>query len=776
MPANVEFVVNGRTGVEGFAQGGIYKECVSITVKDTTTGIPPYPNWSIPAGTWIYVAPALWDDNYRAKWQLGGAPDFDPVWAIEYQAIAGLYSMNLINIDAKYKNMQAKIRIFTPSQFLIEIEYLAVADTHNFLFPYTYQPQQLWIKQSVDNKKLNVYNTGNRVIGTRLSLDSDTWVQNDNYVQGSPWTLINYPGANNKYYLEANGKQVTGYVLGQDLKIYLRNFPQYTNCQYYAGIFRVDRLLGSSLHFNKEIYMQMAKANNTADEPFMYATSQVSRDKLKDFHGFRYEEFQSLADFTIDDSYFTSGARYRPFLVTIESGKYQSYLFDDFGEQADREAPEGSISCLGFNLDGIGLSLVSGCCFYEVPHGAEVSVQMQMDIASYEADLLLKGYGGAWADYFREVYCFESSGVRQMGSNPFPGSVDYQELGGQAIITWTFKIPESWQGQNKILNFAWVFDFGGETDHVIGYTTMHTHQGAATDIELKGPAPLPEVCAEDATITQFCFENPSASHYFFADLLADGNPTGENLILNKEADFSTAADGCFDFDYIEAEAQTEYCVNLRAWKQTTTGTPQPCTDLDLQIITIFNARRLEGALAGWVDADVKSIYIEFIDINGYTTVVNVANKASFFMPWLCKFSPTSYTGKIIRSDGHTYEFSGTFAWSPDMDVSDVTIEICTGAANQFCPNNPILSHSIVWNYNAGGQLPNKTITANFLNAGAPTIDTRQYRLNGGAWLAYTVPITVAPSWIVEFRWTLTYGAACTIELFDYLTEEACSIP
>ena len=57
MPVNVSLVNNNRQGVESFAQGGIYKECLALTTLDTS--IPAA--WPIPNGTKIYVSPALWD-------------------------------------------------------------------------------------------------------------------------------------------------------------------------------------------------------------------------------------------------------------------------------------------------------------------------------------------------------------------------------------------------------------------------------------------------------------------------------------------------------------------------------------------------------------------------------------------------------------------------------------------------------------------------------------------------------------------------------------------
>lgn len=771
-----ELILNSRAGVEGFAQGGIYKECLALSAKDGGAA------YIIPIGTKIYVAPALWDETQISREQLGSSPDFEPVWEFTFVHVAGIYYGNLINTDVKYKNMRCRIRIFTSSLFLVELEYLALADTHDFLYPYTYQPLQLWTNQSVKGKvPLNVYTTANRTIGMRVSIDSTTWVQTNYFVQGQSWKFVNYPSVDNRYFMEVNGKTANGFILGEDLKVNLRNFPQYTNSQYYAGIFRVDELLGMSMEFYDEIFMQYAKANNTADEPFEFATNTIKRTELKDFHGFRFDNFESIADFTIDADYFEAGARYRCFLIAIEGCQYKCYLFDEFGEAPVHEAIYGDIDIDSVDIDGISLNIANGSCLYDVPVCSEMVYVAKMNIASYEAALLAAGLGGSWSDYFKEAFCYISEGVNQLGVNPFPDSVEYEETGGEAIITFSFKIPEDWQGDNKIVNFVWVFDYGVNQDYITAYTSIQLHVSDDTDIELKGAALPEEICDIDAISQTLCFENPSASHDFFVDLIKDGVQTEDALITNQEADFSTAADACLDFDFEEAETETEYCLKMRAHNQTTTVTVKPCIDILIEFERqvsggeVFMALKYD--LSPWVDADVAEVVLSIAKPTSEILLqsFDLAQDEKLF-PELYFNSKNPFTLgiNVRRTDGHVY-----YVELDNVTVNEtgtiLNIDICGGSSPQYCTENPILSHTLVWNYNAGGQLPNKTITANFLNPGVYISDVRQYRLNGGAWVNYTVPITVAPSWKVEFRWEITY-ADCVIELYDCLTEEPCAFP
>lgn len=761
-------VRNSRAGVKGFAQGGIYKECIAVS-HDT----------GIAAGTKLYIAPALWDDKYRVKWQLDEGTGREPVWSFEFTTIPGTYPATLINIDNKYRNVQVKIRVFSNKLFIVYLEYMALADSHNFLTYYNYQPLNLWRRPSVDYQKLNVYNTSNRICGLRVSLSTTEYIQSEAFVQGRPWTFINYPSADNRYYLESDSKVVNGFIIGKDLKVNLRNFPRYTNSQYYCGIFRVDELLDQGLTFDDEIFLQYAKANNTADEPFDLVTNFIARNRLKDVHGFRFDNFESVADFTIDKDYFTAGGRYRCFIVCKESCQYRSYMFDEFGEIIPREIPKGDMEIDSIDLDGYSLGIGSGSCLYDVPSLCEMEYVAKMDIASYEADLLAKGITGVWSDYFKEAYCYVSEGSYQTGTNPFLNSTTYEETGGDSKIGFNFKIPESWEGTNKFINFVWVFDYkNGYVDHVVAYTSIQVHVTDQTDIELKGVAPPEEICDVDAQELEFCFENPSNTHYFELDLFKDNVTIKEDLILNKEADFSTNSDGCFDFDYPNAENEVEYCAKLRAFKQTTAAGPPPCTDLLIRVYElggVGSAHFLEWELDGWVDADVS--YVDIVIKNQFSYFhTGDINKASGNAGFPNNGLPGEIIVTIIRTDGFRYDFKAFFQAQNGKNTY-LSYDICTGIEFVFCSSvNPILSHTITWNFNAGGQLPNKTVTPVFTNPGAPTGQTKEYRLNGGAWIAYAAPLTVAPATKVEFRWELVYGTTCTIELYDCLTEEECAFP
>ncbi len=770
-----ELVLNSRSGVEGFAQGGIYKECLAISAKDGTSA------YVIPIGTKIYVAPALWHEDQVSKWQLGNSPDFEPVWEFTFTHAPGIYGGNLINSDPKYKNMKCVIRVFTSSLFLVGLEYVALADTHSFLKDYTYQPLQLFTKQSVDGKKLNVYNTANRTIGMRVSINSTTWLQSDYYVQGIPWKFVNYPSVDNRYYLEVGGKTANGFILGQDLKVNLRNFPQYTNSQYYAGIFRVDELLNQSMEYYDEIFLQYAKANNTAAEPFELATNTIKRTELKDFHGFRFDNFESVADFTIDDAYFVAGGRYRCFLITKESCQYRCYLFDEFGEANVHENIYGTIDIDSVTIDGLPVTITNGTCLYDVPVCSEMVYVAQMNIASYEAALVAAGLSGNWEDYFIGADCYISDGVNQLGVNPFVDSVEYEETGGEAIITYSFKIPEDWQGDNKVINFLWKFDFGSYQEYITAYTSLQFHVSDQTDIELKGTALPEEICDIDAIVQNICFENPSATHRFFVDLLKDGVETEDDLISNKEADFGTALDACLDFDFENAETETEYCLKMRAHKQTTSSLPAPCTDIVINFERVTNGgeifTELNFELLTWLDADVAEVVITIVKPTS-EVLFQSFNKASdsklFPEDYFALKNPFTLGVYIRRTDGFIYYVELNMV-SVNPGFTEFVLDICGSPSFQYCQENPILSHTIVWNYNAGGQLPNKTVTPVFTNPGAPISQVKQYRLNGGAWLNYTVPLTIAPSWKVEFRWELTY-TDCVIELYDCLTEEECAFP
>ena len=358
----------------------------------------------------------------------------------------------------------------------------------------------------------------------RVSIDATNFVQSDKNVQGLGWKNVNYPSPDNRYFMESGGETVTGFIQGQDLKINLRNFPEFTNSQYYCGIFRVDSLLNQSMEFYDEIYLQYGKANNTVAEPFDFAVNTIKRDKLKDVHGFRFDQFESVADFTIDQAYFDDpNGRYRCFIVVKEACQYRSYLFDEFGSQPEREIPVGNIEITAIDIDNTSLSLANGACLFNVPPCSVIEIEAKLDVTAFDADLLAKGYPGTFANYFAGYKAWISEGMNQTGFD-VPGQVVIDSYAvGFAIITYTFKVPSHWGGTNKFINFDWIFNYGdGNQDNVVGFTSIHIKAGTSTDIELAGPANPETICDIGAATQTFSFENPSVNHVFEFDLLKNG--------------------------------------------------------------------------------------------------------------------------------------------------------------------------------------------------------------------------------------------------------------
>lgn len=773
--------INDRQGQEHFAQGGIYMECLMIT-SDV----------DLVVNQKIWFSPALFDNTIISTPEI---QDTEYHWELAYPGIAGTFPMFPINFDNKYKNMLVKIRFFTPRIFSVTLEYLATSDTGKYLYPYPLQPLQYWQNQHVEKSAgANVYNSIGRRIGLRVTVRNigntaaDDFVESQKTIQGKQWEIVNYPSIDNRYYLESNGQPVNGFITGQDLKVKLRNFPELTNSQYFAGIYRTDKLLDQGLEFYNELRMQMAKANNTADEPFMFATGTISKIDLKDFHGFRYDHFESIADYTIDDAYFDDPtARYRLFVITKESCQWRSYLFDEFGIHNNREAPTGTIDITTVKVDTTTVVITQGSCLYEVPHGSEMEYQAEFDIPSYEADLLAKGYPGGFADYFVGFKAYISDGINQLGVEVTDQIVVDSYVGNKAIINYKFKVPDSWQGLAKYPNFVWIFDYkDGNVDHITAFTQIHIHVGTPTDIEYGG-VPLPaEICYEDASEQEFCFENPTAAHEFFVDLLREGEKINNTpLITAIEADFSTAANACLTFDYPNAETDTQYCFKMRAHTPTITGTARPCTDIKIirNPSGIFGLYHTFGhELVGWVDADILYVKIIVMDINykvlGTYLSIGKAAYEQIFLPGNGD-TPWRLSIHVVRNDGHTYHITGIFNWTKGID-SSALFNICTEVKFQDCPENPILSHTTVWNYFAPpppyGSIQNKTVTAIFTNPGVPTSQLRQYSLNGAPYVAYTVPLILNRFDRVTFKWTLTYSPTCTIVLYDCVTDEECSAP
>lgn len=775
----MNLVINARSGVGSFAQGGIYREYVILT-SDV----------DIVAGNTIRISPALFDATFQADQVLPKKYH----WKLVYTT-TGEFSMTPVSfVIDKYKNVLVKINFFSARIFEVRFEWIAIADTGKYLNPYPYQPLTLWQNQAVDKiNKDNVYNSADKLLGLRITIDvADTdppenraFVQSDYPVQGIPWTVANYPSIDNKFYYEADGSPVNGFVFGSDLKVKLRNFPRYTNTQYVAGIYRTDQEAFVNGAFYDEMYMQMARANNTADEPFLLSSSLIDRNQLKDMRVFRYEHSESFAEFTIDADYFTQGGRYRVFVCTIEECIYKSYLFDEFGEKTTWPQPKGDIEVLEINVDGIAIDLDYGKCLVNVPTGAEIELVVKMDIDSYNIDLGTKGIAGVFEDYFKDIECYISNGVNQLGI-PVPDQVaSYSNTTTESTITYSFKVPKDWVGLQKYINFAWIFDYkNGEVDHITGFTGLHI-VNKPDYINLKTPDPLPEsYCDIDAVATEFCFEASEASneHKLFIDLINENQTIpAEDVIEQTELDFGTDNDACIELDYTLINVNQEYCIDLRAWKASRDTDEFPCLEFQFEAERVANGYDIEYILRfdipAWTDSDVNSIDVLISDaIRGNFVIIQSSNSKTGDItineqtyvnsPWLIQVS-------IIRTDGSTGYFE--FYFTAQEGGNTMTVDTCSvDVPTQDCAENPTLSASIVWNYAGAGQLTSKTITPVESGFGAAAVT--RYKILNGVESAYTVPFTVGAFINVALRYELDYGGGCTMELYYCIKEQRSSAP
>lgn len=790
----LNIVINDREGVSGFAQGGIYRESVIYT-SDA----------DIPTGSYLIIRPALFMKDLIVKpteWNQNVNQPVDYYWVHVWNAVAGEYNCTP-NFNIKYRNIIISVKQFTARSFEIKLEWLAIADINKHIYPHTYQPLALWENPNVDKVPYSVYNNSGEQISLRLNIfDPNTGehlinepyvIQSDNPVQGIAWDQFSNPNIPNVCYFEIDGEPSDGYRIGSDLTVKLRGFPRYTNTQYFAGIYRVDKLLNQNAPFYDEIYMQMAKANNTAAEPFALTSGIIDKNYLKDMHVFRYDHLESIADFTIDKDYFESGGQYKIFVVAKESCQFKSYLSDVFSEQSTWDNPEGDFAIASVKVDGIDIDIEAGTCLYNIPYGSEVSFKAEFDKDTFENDLALKSLPGTFADYYREAECFISDSPQKLGS-PVLGEVITDELiGSKQTTTYTFKIPESWQGLTKYVNIGWIFDYNGiQTDHIIGFIVIN-FANKPDAISLSQPLGLPEeVCDNEIGNTDFCFtaDDSTPDHKFFVDTFLEGNLIDDdsNIITKTDDDFSTNSDACLNFKYDNIKNNEQYCFNLRAWTPELNESDRPCTTIRLykNLNTTNPALKVFDfgyELIGWTDADVKFVGIIISDQNDVPVYdffsTNLAANSVFTKELFNVVSLYRLSIYILDANGNTYYASPViFYMSNERGDNEMTIEICTGVKKQDCEHNPALSATVVWNYVAPpiyGSLLNKTITAVETDLGSYD-NIEKYKIINGTETAYTGAFTTAPFNVVALRYIITYEGCDPIELYYCITEQEPSIP
>jgi len=211
--------INDRRGVGAFAQGSINREYIMVTADDALT-----------AGNCIRVSPALFDATFQADQVLPKKYH----WKLVYTTTGEFTMAPPAFVIDKYKNVIIKIKFFTSAIFEIKFEWIAVADTGKYLFPYPYQPRTLWEGQAVDKTQIShVYNSADKLLGVRITVDvADTdppenlaFIQQDYPVQGQQ--------------VQSNSRLLLNLVQG-----FLHNTFQLFRCKYH-NTFRLH-LFGNS--------------------------------------------------------------------------------------------------------------------------------------------------------------------------------------------------------------------------------------------------------------------------------------------------------------------------------------------------------------------------------------------------------------------------------------------------------------------------------------------------------------------------------------------------
>jgi hypothetical protein len=772
--------INDRRGVSGFAQGGIYRESIVYTCSE-----------DIPASGIVRISPALFDALHVSK----QVDNTDYFWYFVWTSTPGEYTATP-NFPTKYKNIIIKVKVYTARIFEIKMEWLAIADTGKYLYAYPYQPLQLWLNPSVNKSPINVYNTSGMSLGIRVTIknnpatDDGSHVeisQNDSAVQGESWTIINYPAIDGKYFMEVDGLPANGFVDGKDLTIKLRNFPRYTNSQYMAGIVRIDKLVGVGGQFDDELTMQYAKANNTADEPFELTSAIIDKTYLKDMHGFRYDQSESIAEFTIDKDYFDPSGQYRVFLITVEECQYKSYLFDVFGESSQWQSPSTQLLVTDVNIDGISLDLDYGNCLYNVPYWINYSATVIISRSDFETDLASKGISGNFDTYFKGAECFISDNAQSLGIEVSGQIINSVTNGDNQEITYSFKVPQTWAGLTKYVNIGYKFEYpNGIIDHLIGYISLVIADNADAII-LKSPTGLPDpICSNDALDAEFCFESDEAtsSHKFFYDLLKEGIQVEPDLYIDtSETNFSTDLDACLIYKFTQVRDNEELCLNMRSWNATADTDQAPCTDFVFSALRTTNGYEIEYEIQfdipSWDDSDIKNIDAQVTDTLGNQFWIQAIGKTTGFIrileseyvnsPWLVNVT-------IVRTDGATANFQFYFALGVN---NTITVDTCGDTPSQNCEENPILSATVVYNYASPpsyAAITNKTITGVFTNPGTTPDSESKYKIINGVESAYTGAFSTGTYNSVALRWVITYPGCEPIELYHCIKEFQASIP
>jgi hypothetical protein len=182
--------------------GGMFRACAIFTSDEI-----------IPNSTKIHVDIALFLDTGEPT-----IPVLEPRWEAEFPTSNGTtVDMSFVGLVSKYKNLQVKLTRQLNTTYLVEFEFLAIADTGDYLFAHEWA-SDIMLRESANGGSNNIYASGSKNIFIRSSVLFDEIVTAESLIPctATRWNSDGEYGLTPTLYVD--GTEVKRIYLQQGLK------------------------------------------------------------------------------------------------------------------------------------------------------------------------------------------------------------------------------------------------------------------------------------------------------------------------------------------------------------------------------------------------------------------------------------------------------------------------------------------------------------------------------------------------------------------------------
>lgn len=246
-----------------------------------------------------------------------------------------------------------------------------------------------------------------------------------------------------------------GFIPGQDLDVSIETNGTVSN-NFYIGLMKLDSI-SNSVDIVPGLVQNYAKidgyVNQVHDLPYSC---------FKSGNGFIQTGQKSRASVVIDGSCLQEGSTYQLYAVYYQNGQWKSCTSAEINQTSEKPGIEPIVTVTFTDEFG---NVSDKACNRGLAKSVKVSMCVTIDVADYDAKLIMAGYTGTFTDYLETVKAYKASGSSSLTGTPLAVVSAHPEYcvndfisdeSGFVVIQFTMNFP----GYKDIINvpFEIVYD------------------------------------------------------------------------------------------------------------------------------------------------------------------------------------------------------------------------------------------------------------------------------------------------------------------------------